>query len=159
MRCEEFAANLEAWLDGELAAEAATATAAHAAGCPACAEVLAARLRLRAALREAAAATPPADLRAAILAAAAAEGPTQRRRWRPLAVAGLAAAALLLVALGLRGLLGRDAPRTQHGCMVIAYLDGAYEEAGALRAGELKLTAGPGARSASDPTTIERGKR
>lgn len=159
MRCDEFTAQLEAWLDEELPAATAVALSAHAAGCPACAAAVAARQHLRDALRAAVTAAPPADLRAAILAAAAAQAPTPRRRWRPLGVAGLAAAALLLVALGLRGLLGRDAPRTQHGCMVIAYLDGAYEEAGALRAGELRLVAGPGARSAPDRATTERGER
>jgi len=159
MRCEEFASSLEAWLDGELGAEAAAAAAAHAASCPVCAEAVGARHRLRDALRELAELTPPADLRAGILAAAAAEAAVARRRWRPLAVAGLAAAALLLAAFGLRGLLSGREARAQHGCLVIAYLDGAYEEPGAIGVGELTLAAGPGALPAPRQPEPEGGKR
>lgn len=156
MRCEEFAAHLESWLDGELPAAQAAAVETHLAACSACRAAVAERQRLRTALRELVAAEPPADLRAAILAGAAATAaPVPRRRWSPLAATSLAAAALLLVAFGLKQLAGERRGGAQHGLMVLAYVDGAFEAPGAIRTGELKLAAGPGALPASARPTVE----
>lgn len=158
MRCEDFATQLEAWLDGELTAAQTAACEMHLADCPRCAAALAERRHLRVALRELATVQPPADLRAAILGAAAESAPPARR-WRPLAATALAAAALVIVALGLRGHFGGAAREGGHGAAVLAYLDGAFEEFGVIRAGELTLTVGPGARCASARSETEGGKR
>lgn len=160
MRCEDFANRLEPWLDDELSTAEAAACETHLAACPQCAAALAERRRLRAALRELAAVQPPADLRAAILAGdGAADAAPAPRRWRPLTGTALAAAALVLIALGLRDRFGGEARSGGHGAAVLAYLDGAFEEFGVIRAGELTLTVGPGARCAPAPREPQGGKR
>ncbi|MBM4116448.1 hypothetical protein FJ251_01720 [bacterium] len=158
MRCEDFAQQLEAWLDGELSAADAAACEMHRAACPHCAEAVVARRGLRTALQGLAAQQPPAALRAAILSAAA-ESAAPARRWRPLGATALVAAALVLIALGLRDRLGGDAREGGRGAAVLAYLDGAFEEFGVIRAGELTLTVGPGARCAPARSDSEGGKQ
>lgn len=98
-----FAAQLDAYLDGELAAGAARELEAHLAQCPECARFRDERLALRAAISARVPAFPAPDtLRHRVRAAlgAAARASTRRRftlggAWRPLAVA----ASLVVVAV------------------------------------------------------------
>jgi len=99
-------AQLDAYLDGELAAPDAREIEAHLARCPECAQFRAARLELRAAIAERVPALrAPAALRErvreALRATAPARAPAPRRLtvtrlWRPLALA----ASLAVVAVG-----------------------------------------------------------
>lgn len=109
-RCDDVERFLDAYIDGEFAAEDRGALEAHLEACPGCAERLRQRARLKAALK---AACPrpalPDDLRPRILAALADEEAraraSQRRR---LAWAALPAGALAVL-LGAFGLL-RQSP-------------------------------------------------
>jgi anti-sigma factor RsiW len=99
-----FEAQMDAWLDGELAEPDAQALEAHLGGCPECARFREGRLALRAAIGGRAAAYPAPEplrdrVRAALraeagVAAAPARVPRPVARWLALA------ATLLLVALG-----------------------------------------------------------
>ncbi len=95
-----FEAQLDAYLDGELAAVDARELEAHIAHCPECARFRDGRLELRAAITAGIPTFPaPAALRGAVRAAARTRAPrrfTVRDVWRPLALA----ASLVVVALG-----------------------------------------------------------
>ncbi len=95
-----FEAQLDAYLDGELAASDARELEAHIAHCPECARFRDGRLELRAAITAGIPTFPaPAALRGAVRAAARTRAPrrfTVRDVWRPLALA----ASLVVVALG-----------------------------------------------------------
>ena len=67
MRCSEFDAGLEIWIDGEAEASVEAAMAEHAESCPQCAALLASRQAEREAFRDLLAAEPPADLRETLL--------------------------------------------------------------------------------------------
>ena len=95
-----FEAQLDAYLDGELAAVDARELEAHIAHCPECARFRDGRLELRAAITAGIPTFPaPAALRGAVRAAARTRAPrrfTVRDVWRPLALA----ASLVVVAVG-----------------------------------------------------------
>ncbi len=99
-----FEAQLDMYLDGELAAVDARELEAHVAQCPECARFRDARLALRAALQTRAPAFPASDtLRERVRAAVRAAAPARASRpfgarvlWRPLALA----ASVAIVALG-----------------------------------------------------------
>ena len=105
-----FEAQLDAYLDGELAAPDAAELEQHLHACPDCSRLERRRRALSAALRDELPRFPAPDtLRAGVRAGARAEvGPTARRRapvWSALAVA----ASLVVVALGSRQLALRGA--------------------------------------------------
>ncbi len=99
--CERIREQLDAFLDGEVSAEVASAVGAHIAGCAGCAEETDARERLRASMRRAVRAEgAPDSLRDAIVGAIRSDdarlqaAPPARKRTRWLAVAaGLVIAA------------------------------------------------------------------
>jgi len=162
MRCDEFAALLESWLDGEAAAGAAIE--AHQADCESCAALADARRAERKALRDLLEFAPPAGLREEILERAEGERTGKIVRLRIVRGKGRAwtlAAAVLLLALGLASLLDPNdgsLPRLTGG-PVIVYLDGGWEVGGGIfEAGTLELPAAPGHLSA-DELSAEGGSR
>lgn len=108
---EHVTSRLEAWLDGELGASEAAAVEGHVKGCGSCDEQ-AGRLRaLRAAIRAELPRLPAPDvlrarIRDSLRDAAPRSGRSLRMPWR---VAGLAAAAVVLVAVGWTAALRRQA--------------------------------------------------
>jgi anti-sigma factor RsiW len=115
VNCREFKERVSAYVDGELASEAAEATA-HAESCPRCARLAALEKQMKRRLAAAyVPAEPPAGLRRRVLRALPAAGsprsfalPWIRRAWIP-----ATAAALILVALlvALPGVGARDFDR------------------------------------------------
>ena len=67
MRCKEFDAGLEIWIDGEAEAKTAAAMTEHAGSCSDCAALLASRRAEREAFRGLLAAEPPTELRETLL--------------------------------------------------------------------------------------------
>ncbi|MCP5067472.1 MAG: hypothetical protein GY946_12985 [bacterium] len=141
MRCKEFDAGLEIWIDGEAEAKTATAMTEHAGSCPDCAALLVARRAERESFRDLLTAEPPAEMREVLLTGEPVRRLPHWQSWT------LAAAALLLLALGLNRLL--PDPATPQGGPVLAYLDGSWESQDpTFESGVLELSAAPGHLSA-----------
>jgi anti-sigma factor (TIGR02949 family) len=112
MICQEFAARLQAFVDGELEVDTMTAAQAHVSSCPECHGRADGERRFRALLRQQPQEVAPPELRARLLAVARRE----RRRaalrvW--LGVPALATAAVLMAALLMTRVMppGPSAPR------------------------------------------------
>lgn len=100
MTCDDFRDRLDDWVAGRLAATEASATEAHAAGCPECAlDAEAARVVRRAVAGLPAERRPDRELWGGIEARIAAPVP-RRRVWAAAAVVALAASVGLWVAVG-----------------------------------------------------------
>ncbi len=112
MICQEFAARLQAFVDGELDVETMTAAQAHVSSCPECHGRADGERRFRVLLRQQPQEVAPSELRARLLAVARRERRrTALRAW--LGVPALATAAILLVALLVTRVMppGPGAPR------------------------------------------------
>ncbi len=141
MRCSDFDAGLEIWIDGEADAAAEADMKAHAESCPDCAALLASRRSEREAFRALLATESPVELREMLFRAE----PVRRLPRRLMGT--LAAAAMLLLALGLSRLLPQ--PAAPQGGPVLAYLDGSWESLDpTFESGVLELSAAPGHMSA-----------
>jgi len=147
MRCNEFAAGLEAFVDGELDAAKTAVMRAHVESCADCRSLHAERLEFRRELRDLLAVELPADLKDHVLAeaddrarGAGAELVRLRPGWRVM----VAAAAILLVAwAGWRMLRPAARPSLGRTPRVVILRYGESEDgARALRTGGLELGGG-----------------
>ena len=121
MTCDDVDPQLDAWLDGSLAAGEIAAIEAHLGSCAICratAEALRGLFLDSRALPRSI--MPARDLWAGIAPRLTPPAPARASKWRaPLSPIGLAAAAILLLCLG--GVIGMLASRTSHASAVTAF--------------------------------------
>lgn len=138
MNCMEFSNLLDAYLEGTLPEEQARALEAHAAACPACADLMAAMLDCRQADEEIE--VPDsfgASWRQAIREEEAMETPKRKKNgWQK----WLAAAAALVVVLGGTALTRNGVPRTAENETPALYAKQGASDAGMLRTAGSALT-------------------
>jgi hypothetical protein len=104
MNCQEFQAQLDEYMAGELGPRVVDAAGAHLRACPTCQRRLAHRHELRASLRSHVVPPPRPEFFGQALALARQSAPTQYSRWSRLTGAALAAS--LAVWIGFGGLPG-----------------------------------------------------
>lgn len=157
--CEEYAALLDAWFDGECTPEEAEQVRSHIAACPGCRAYLNQLALLRDAFPDREDTEVPEGFADGVMAAIRADAAPQKRphRWKPLVSMAACLAVIVLAANRLPGMIGGGSSSSTASAAPAAAAEDTMEASAEARSGEAYqyFTAASGGTDASQNGAVE----